>query len=170
MLIIHSEILLIWNVDGGTISEPDCGAAHKTWEGITRAGIMQNAHPCFISNSIHGTVSSTSKSIYVFVCQREGGGEGGAKYLLKFKPEDGLLSAISGLKGDLSYQAEHCNACKTARFCLSFFLDAGCMSGQSVIPFSTNSVYYFRVKCLPEHGCVLIILWLGLNPSSLFIK
>ena len=106
---------------------------------------------------IHG-VSSSSKSIYVFVCQREGGGEGGAKYLLKFKPEDGLLSAISGLKGDLSYQAEHCNACKTARFCLSFFLDAGCMSGQSVIPFSTNSVYYFRVKCLPEHGCVHIMV------------
>ena len=101
MLIIHSEILLIWNVDGGTISsvEPDCGAAHKTWEGITRAGIMQNAHPCFISNSIHGTVSSTSRSIYVFVCQGEGGG---VKYLLKFKPEAGAaLSNIWAQRGSI---------------------------------------------------------------------
>ena len=53
---------------------------------------------------------------------------------------------------------------------LSFWMRVVCLVNQSVIPFSTNSVYYFRVKCLPEHGCVLIILWLGLNPSSLFIK
>ena len=79
------------------------------------------------------TVCRLPAKVFMFLYVRGGrGGEGGAKYLLKFKPEGGLLSAISGLKGDLSYQAEHCNACKTARFCLSFFLDAGCMSGQSV--------------------------------------
>ena len=138
-------------------------AAHKS-QGITRAGMMicKRAH----SHSDDETylIFHFSQQVYVLYVR-------GAKYLLKFKPGAGILSAIFGLKGDLSsntLQRLQNWSFLWNKFCLTFKKCQYCCSEHSIYLESLiiRGRQRFEFSLSPKQHRHNSIVWIGTTGSK----